>query len=350
MNGSGNLVFTITGTPTSSGVASFAVTFGGQSCSFIINVIQPVGSISTLNCAGAVISGILTDGINASNVTATINYTGGNTGYYASQTVNSTIGAGGTNTLNLTANLSSGSLNYGNGSLVYTISGIPAQAGAVTFPITLGGQTCTLNLTSLCNFAATTINDVTNPTTGRIWMDRNLGANNVALSSTSQNAYGDFFQWGRAADNHQCRTSPTTATLSSVDQPAHGNFILAANNPNDWRSPQNANLWQGVSGVNNPCPIGYRLPTETEINSERLSWTTSNSAGAFASVLKLVVAGDRDENNGGYNQNLTVGSEGGYWTSTVNGTESRAMEISSNSASFSSRNRASGFSVRCIKN
>jgi len=41
---------------------------------------------------------------------------------------------------------------------------------------------------------ATTVVDVTNPTTGRIWMDRNLGATQVATSSTDLNSYGDLYQ------------------------------------------------------------------------------------------------------------------------------------------------------------
>ena len=56
-------------------------------------------------------------------------------------------------------------------------------------------------------------------------MDRNLGATQAATSSTDVDAYGDLYQWGRFSDGHQCRTSATTATLSSIDQPAHGDFI-----------------------------------------------------------------------------------------------------------------------------
>ena len=39
-------------------------------------------------------------------------------------------------------------------------------------------------------------------------------------------------------DGHQCRSSGTRSTLSSVDQPNHSDFIL---NSSDWRSPQNDN-------------------------------------------------------------------------------------------------------------
>jgi uncharacterized protein (TIGR02145 family) len=178
-------------------------------------------------------------------------------------------------------------------------------------------------------------------------MDRNLGASQVATSSTDAASYGDLYQWGRRADGHQCRTSPTTATLSSVDQPVHGNFILAPNAPNDWRSPQNANLWQGVNGVNNPCPSGYRVPTETEINAERLSWSVNTSVGAFASPLKWTMAGYRDYNNG----TLTdVGSVGDYWSSTVSGAYSLNLYFDSSGAGMSGNYRAYGFTVRCIKN
>jgi hypothetical protein len=71
------------------------------------------------------------------------------------------------------------------------------------------------------------IPSVTNVATGRIWMDRNLGAMQVATSSTDADSYGDLYQWGRGADGHQIRTSDTTNTLSSTDQPADGKFILA---------------------------------------------------------------------------------------------------------------------------
>ena len=195
--------------------------------------------------------------------------------------------------------------------------------------------------------APTLVVNVVNPTTGKIWMDRNLGASQAATSSTDANSYGDLYQWGRRSDGHQCRTSATTATLSSVDQPANGNFILTPNAPYDWRSPQNSNLWQGVNGVNNPCPSGYRLPTNAELDAERASWSQNNSAGAFASPLKLPRAGLRFLSDGSF---VNVGTNGLYWSSTVNGTFANILGFVSGNANMTGLYLAYGSSVRCLKN
>jgi len=181
---------------------------------------------------------------------------------------------------------------------------------------------------------------------GKCWLDRNLGAIQVATSSTDAASYGHLFQWGRLDDGQQVRTSPTTTTLSNSDVPGHNNFIKAPDFPNDWRSPENNNLWQGEGGINNPCPAGFRLPTQAEWNTERLSWTTNNAAGAFASPLKLSVAGGRYSFDGSVNLD---GSNGYYWSSTVDDIDAYALTFDSNVSYEGSSGRAYGFSVRCLK-
>jgi uncharacterized protein (TIGR02145 family) len=205
------------------------------------------------------------------------------------------------------------------------------------------------SVASVASVSVTPFGVITNPTTGKTWMDRNLGATQVAASSIDAAAYGDLYQWGRGADGHQLRNSPTTTTLSSSDQPGNGNFILVPNDPNDWRSPQNNNLWQGVNGVNNPCPSGYRLPTSTELDAERSSWGNNyfNAAGAFNS-LKLPLAGYRKYSDGLLDN---VGTVGYYWNSTINGRFSCSLFFNSTFLSVSSfEHRAEGNSVRCIMN
>ena len=154
------------------------------------------------------------------------------------------------------------------------------------------GFDCGDNVTFTYNGSSVTYGTVTGANS-KCWLDRNLGATQVATSNTDAASYGDLYQWGRGTDGHQIRTSGTTVTLSTTDQPGNGNFITINGGNNDWRNPQNNDLWQGVNGVNNPCPSGYRIPTEAEWNAERLSWSTINASGAWASPLKLPMAGGR---------------------------------------------------------
>ena len=159
--------------------------------------------------------------------------------------------------------------------------------------------------------------EVTGPN-GNIWMDRNLGATQAATSSTDTAAYGDFYQWGRGTDGHEKRTSGITTTESTGDTPGHGDFILAE--LGDWRTPRNDNLWQGVNGINNPCPSGYRVPIESEL----LGLGITDAATALSSPLKLPLAGARSHNFGSFFDGNFFGY---YWSSSVNGPYARYPRI-----------------------
>lgn len=182
----------------------------------------------------------------------------------------------------------------------------------------------------------------------QIWMDRNLGASRVATSLDDEEAFGDLYQWGRATDGHQKRYSQTREESSVEDSPGHGDFITSYQEPYDWKSSPNSNLWQGVSGTNNPCPSGFRLPTETELSVEVASWTNDNASGAFASPTKMVTGGIR--NTGGSISG--AGVDGRYWTSTTtsDGLYSRSLLFDGDDGSLMVMNaRAVGLSVRCIQ-
>ena len=185
--------------------------------------------------------------------------------------------------------------------------------------------------------------DVYNPKTGKYWMDRNLGATQAATSSTDADAYGDLYQWGRAADGHQLRTSGTTNAQSSSTSPGT-TFIIGSFYWYTGTDPDN--LWQGVNGTNNPCSSGYRLPTEAEWEAERATWSSDDAAGAFASPLKLPMAGNRGFGNGSL---LEVGTAGYYWSSTVSSNMSSGLRFTSSNANMAAWSRADGFAVRCLK-
>ncbi|MGR0482066.1 MAG: hypothetical protein ACTFAL_11865 [Candidatus Electronema sp. V4] len=129
--------------------------------------------------------------------------------------------------------------------------------------------------------------DIVTPAAEVVENEENRPCSHRVPCMTDTEAYGDLYQWGREKDGHEKRTSGTTATLSALDNLGHGNFITSNITPYDWRSPQNNNLWQGVNGVNNPCPTGFRLPTKDEWQGKINSWISKNAAGAFASPLKI---------------------------------------------------------------
>lgn len=182
--------------------------------------------------------------------------------------------------------------------------------------------------------------------TGRIWMDRNLGATQVASSNTNSASFGSLYQWGRGSDGHQQRSSVTSSNLSSKYLSTKNSFVLAMNSPNDWLKVQNINLWQGATGINNPCPAGFRLPTALELDEERATWSSQNASGAFASPLKLPMAGYRSNGDG----KITDGGySGDYWTSTTNGNNSSGLYFDVSSAGIDAGGRACGVSIRCIK-
>jgi hypothetical protein len=200
-----------------------------------------------------------------------------------------------------------------------------------------------------------TYNTVNNFSTSECWLDRNLGASQVATAIDDFSSYGDFFQWGRLDDGHQDRDSLTTYTLSTSDVPGHNLFIRTSGGGEpDWRDPRNDNLWQGETGINNPCPAGFRVPTLAELDSERQSWSSNNTSGAFNSPLKWSAGGVRTNYDGPAGDIPLVG-EGSYgyvWSSSVSGSVSESSYLLTALAGANTsydQKRNFGQNVRCIK-
>jgi uncharacterized protein (TIGR02145 family) len=170
----------------------------------------------------------------------------------------------------------------------------------------------------------------------RCWLDRNIGAGEILGN-------GDYYQWGRLKDGHQLFNSDTTSILSNSDIPGHNKFIIADDaEPYDWRSPQNDNLWQGVDGINNPCPEGFRVPNINEWLKVANEWSNFNNPSE--SPLKVPFAGFR-WSDGEY---VGVLEEVDIWSSTVENYYSIGLSYSYGTNYFSGNDRAFACSIRCV--
>lgn len=225
---------------------------------------------------------------------------------------------------------------------------------------------------------------IVSPTSGRKWLDRNLGAQQVATALNDYKAYGDLFQWGRPADGHQLinwtsasegnAVNGITATAATSDVPGNSNYILPPYvDPlwlDDWRDDNNRNRW--ATAPQGPCPSGWHVPTKEEWGAElimKLGSDGSSLNGGTAvtggidvlndgfNMLKLVAAGYRAGNDGsgmGPGTFNWVGVRCYYWTSsdeiqfTTAGTL-MVIDGNNNSRVVNSSAKSSGSSVRCIK-
>lgn len=335
-----------------------------------------VTSISYLDTEKASNFGILYAGKEADMVHGKIYYKGGKSVAYPDFLSYST----GVNGLALT--IAAGNFSKGDGMLEYLITGVPDNSGIATFAINIGGQSARLILviydaerqqsvayranTVHCSQSfKTEVVEVVSPVTGRVWMDRNLGAERVAQSMFDSQSFGDLYQWGRAADGHQCRDSKTSNIKSKTDVPGHADFIVTASTDpsHDWREPvikelvetrkkniakniSSKFLWRGETGVNNPCPEGFRLPTGTEWREEIAGWSKSNQSGAFNSFLRLPTAGFRESGNAA----ILSTDSGNYWAHSIDDiNKHEALQFTSFIAQVNPKGRSSGYSVRCIK-
>jgi uncharacterized protein (TIGR02145 family) len=295
------------------------------------------GSITTLNCAGATVSGSLQLNQAASGVSASVPYTGGNGGAHNGQTVASTGATG------LTATLSPGGFADGSGSITYTITGTPASGGTASFALSIGGQTCTLDVTvTSCPPPPWQCRAKVTATDYKNFMCYNLGAANTSACpfTPSWEINGGYWQWGRSA---QAAEGPTAT------DPKDGAI-------SGWNTTDAANgSWaDGSKTANDPCPTGFRVPTSvqwagvianntiTGVGSFNSSATNYAAGKNFGDQLMLPAAGVRWYEDGALDGR---GFLGFYWSSS---TDTETLFFFDSSAYMDFSLRTIGQSVRCI--
>ncbi len=186
-------------------------------------------------------------------------------------------------------------------------------------------------------------------TNGSIWLNRNLGAQQVATSSTDVLAYGDYFQWGRKDDGHQVKTSPTTTVLApDREHPDHGNFITTRGRY-DWNLDSTwAYRWDipNYTVDNNVCPDGWHVATRGDWIGVLRAIPQNNDQQLFL-ALKLTMAGKRRSKDANMQW---VGTYGFYFSSTYkNSYHVRGIMFNTQSAYEASQDKAVGLPIRCVK-
>jgi uncharacterized protein (TIGR02145 family) len=195
-------------------------------------------------------------------------------------------------------------------------------------------------ITFVATCGAYTVTSDTDPTV--IWRDflcHNLGAETSLDPFTpAPGLNGNYYQWN---------TKNTVATVNDVIS-----------------STWNTNISTTWDAANDPCPEGYRTPTQSEwvgiavaannpqIMPKNVSWT--NSANNFSSgymvgpALYLPAAGERNRDNGSL---VTRGNVGSYWSTTYSG-GSNASYLHFDSGIIRPSfvySLSAGFSIRCIE-
>ena len=206
-----------------------------------------------------------------------------------------------------------------------------------------------------------TYSTVTSPFTGRIWLDRNIGALRACVALNDTACYGDFIQWGRGLDGHELENSALTSTQAVDINNAGTSFIVSLVAPYDWVAVliddtlvNRSFNWSKTDG-SSVCPVGYRVPTGVEIAIETTSASTpvENNIDAFNNFLKLPSAGHRTTTG----TVELVGEAGSVWagdtyyyTWNQGGYDSPLLLYYSDRAGTTPHlNTTYGRKVRCIK-
>ena len=329
---------------------------------------NPSGSalVTSIDCASTQLTGLLKKGEVANSVSFELFYKGGNGETFSSQSINST------GVIGLTAKLSSGVLENGVGSVIYSVTGTPISSGPANFDIALCGKNCTVSVnvedvsqSSGINFTSNgspvgvfqnNVSDVDGNTYKtvkigtQVWMAENLKTTKYSDGSTIPKITDDT-EWennkfGAWSYNHN----------DEINNTKYGklyNWYAVIVKPN---------------GNKNICPIGWHVPSDTEWTVlidylgglsiaggkmkevGKTNWASPNTESTNVSLFTGLSGGWRSS-NGNYDEDN--GSNGYWWSSTEsNSSNAWALMLRHNYGSVlvGASIKRRGYSVRCIKN
>ena len=195
--------------------------------------------------------------------------------------------------------------------------------------------------------------EIKSPITGKVWLDRNVGAKQSCKTMDDKLCFGDYYQWGRKTNGHE-KLSNESSTKNRLEKDLDngGKYIVVKKSSTfDWRIVQDDNLWKKGDSLNNICPSGFRVPSQEEIFAETVNVSgdkkVHNNKSAFNSFLKIPSSGFRTLCSGDV---VREGKHGSLWSSSVYERESYYLDFNPTEAVMTTGARAEGLPVRCIKN
>ncbi len=194
---------------------------------------------------------------------------------------------------------------------------------------------------------------------GVVWAPVNCGYHETDYK------WGKLYQWGRKFG--QGYDGPATIEEGGV-------CVVTGNHKSnadvfytgfDWVDVQDDKLWNLGSESDpmkteyDPCPEGWRVPTHKELNvlsQNRSSWISENGlsgcwfsgASSYTETVPQVFLPAAGQRNNEGNADFR-GDYGKYWSSQINGFYADKLSFSSGTTNMSFRNRAYGYSVRCVQ-
>lgn len=171
------------------------------------------------------------------------------------------------------------------------------------------------------------------------WATRNVDS--PGTFAATPESYGMFYQWNRK------KGWPSTSPFAGSDESI----------PSNWDdSPASGNTWESI---NDPCPIGWRVPTHEEHMSlfdVESTWTSRNGIlgmvfGSGTNTVFLPAAWDRLDNGKLiYTPEYPQNQAGSYWSCSEAGSMwAMFMSFScEDGGPTCSTIRSCGFSVRCV--
>ena len=185
--------------------------------------------------------------------------------------------------------------------------------------------------------------------------------------------YGKHYQWGRKYgqglgspyDSSVIEISEGPVSLSTGQKVENENVFYKGDPDfgNNWLSPTTTTLWNSgtakepIKSEYDPCPLGWRVPTSSELSALAQNWTYTNMTGhwfrgpysEYDGAPKIFITANGCRTNSGWIKDVEGGYGGCYyWSSSYNSRMNIRYAYTTYPSPYYDY-PASAFSIRCVQ-